>query len=84
MDFNHDTAPAVEGANTSDAEAPIGADAQDQITVTRFPDHAASRKTEVRGTWAQLRGAILRQTAPTKAALPWIKLARFWKIAKAV
>jgi predicted P-loop ATPase len=48
-----------------------------EITATLFYSRSATRKTERRWTWPQLRADILAVTAGTKDALPWIKLARF-------
>ncbi len=61
----------------ADAAAP---DMQDRITATRFPDHAARKKEELSGSWADLQAAILGTDAPSKGELPWIKLARFGDI----
>src|ERR1700730_7094195 len=49
----------------------------DQFPVTIFRDHAAQFKTECSVTIETLLERIRVTTATTKAALPWIKLARF-------
>jgi hypothetical protein len=51
------------------------------IPVTFFPDRAAKTKDEKRLTLAELADLIRATSAPTKEALPWLKLARFGKTA---
>ncbi len=47
------------------------------VTVTTFRDHGAREKAEDTPTLAALRDRVLTTHAPTKAALPWLKLAGF-------
>jgi hypothetical protein len=47
------------------------------ITVTFFADHAAAEKRQAVVTLAELAALIRDTSAPTKAALPWVKCARF-------
>ena len=47
------------------------------IAATLVADYAATRKREELITLRQLAGRIASTTAPTKAQLPWLKLARF-------
>ncbi len=48
-----------------------------KLAVTFFDDFQAGRKREQRLTLDQLAEAIRTTSAPAKAALPWLKLARF-------
>jgi hypothetical protein len=47
------------------------------VTFTIFKDYGATRKKEHTASLAELREGILKTAAPTKAELPWLKLARF-------
>ncbi len=47
------------------------------LTVTFFPNHGANRKREESLTLAELAERIRVTDAPSKAMLPWLKLARF-------
>jgi len=47
------------------------------VPVTLFADFAAAAKTEERFTPHEIAEGIRTVTAPTKEALPWLKLARF-------
>jgi hypothetical protein len=47
------------------------------MTVTFFDDFAAQTKREERVSLAELAHRIRTTTAPAKASLPWLKLARF-------
>jgi hypothetical protein len=47
------------------------------VAVTFFPNYAAKRKAEQAMTLPGLAERIGRSTAPRKADLPWLKLARF-------
>jgi hypothetical protein len=55
-------------------------DIQNQITITLFPDQSAKKCEEMRGSWDQLLKAVLETRKPTKAALPWLKMALFGDI----
>ena len=61
--------------------APPGGDAMSAldtpIPITFFPDYAAATKHEESYTPRALAGRIRVVTAPSKARLPWLKLARF-------
>jgi len=52
------------------------------IRLTVFDDAAATRRTthSYERTLPQIRDMLLRTTAPTKAQLPWLKLARFGRV----
>ena len=60
-------------------KAPIAA-ADRPLTVTKFLDEKALSKTKHRKTLRQLVPIIRDRSAPTKAELPWLKLARFGEI----
>ncbi len=47
------------------------------LSVTFFRDYAAQAKTERSLALPDLAARILNATAPSKAELPWLKLARF-------
>jgi putative DNA primase/helicase len=64
---------ASTGWTETDAESPLDR----PIAVTLFGDYAATRKREELTTLRHLAGRIASTTAPTKAQLPWLKLARF-------
>ncbi len=49
----------------------------DQIAVTLFPTEGAQRKKAAQLTLHELADLIQKTTKPTKAELPWIKLATF-------
>lgn len=47
------------------------------ITFTKFNGATATSKIEIRATLEQIRDGVLSVSAPSKAELPWIKLATF-------
>lgn len=47
------------------------------IVFTKFTSPAATTKMELTATLEQIREGVLTVSAPSKAELPWIKLARF-------
>lgn len=47
------------------------------LSVTFFPDHGAASATREALSLRQLLPKVLTTTAPSKAALPWVKLAAF-------
>jgi hypothetical protein len=57
------------------AAAAINSDVR--FTITVFPDRYAKSKSERKVTVTELAALIRNTTAPTKARLPWLKLATF-------